>query len=114
MPYPESTGGSFGAARGWAKALGFRERGNVRAVAPLLLLALSVSACSAVTQGLQATDRALTRADKEILEQCADLDNPVNVARIDALALITGATQEIENIRERREAYCAYKRQQVL
>lgn len=113
MTYPESTGGYLGAARGCARALGFRERGNVRAVAPLLLFALSVSACSAVTQGLQATSGALTRADKEILEQCADLDNPANAARIDALALIFSGTQEIENVRTRREAYCAFKRAQV-
>ena len=79
-----------------------------------LLLVLALPGCfAAVTEGLQATDRALTRADKEILQQCADLDNPVNAARIDALALIFSGTQEIENVRDRREAYCAYKRQQV-
>jgi len=80
----------------------------------LLASVLVLPGCMGVaTQGFQTTDRALSRADQEILEQCADLDDPVNAARIDALALITGATQGIAIIRNRREAYCAYKRYQV-
>lgn len=58
-------------------------------------------------------NRTLDAKDALILQQCADLDNPVNAARIDALALLTGATNGIQDTRERREAYCAFKRGEV-
>lgn len=62
---------------------------------------------------MSAVDRTLSRYDAEVLEQCANLDDPVNAARIDALALVTGATQTVEAGRARREAYCAFKRAQT-
>jgi len=79
----------------------------------LLALPLLLALPGCLGAQLSAVDRALSRADAEILQQCADLDNPVNAARIDTLALITGATNEIEDTRARREAYCEFKRAQV-
>ncbi len=58
-------------------------------------------------------NRTLDAKDALILQQCEDLDNPANAARIDALALLLSATNEIEDTRERREAYCAFKRKQT-
>lgn len=57
-------------------------------------------------------NRTISATDALILQQCADLDDPVNAARIDALALLTSASNEIEDTRARRQAYCEYKRGQ--
>lgn len=76
----------------------------------LLVILLALPGCL----GPMVSDfnRTISAADALILQQCADLDNPVNAARIDALALLTSASQEIEETRARREAYCDYKRGQ--
>ena len=58
-------------------------------------------------------DRKLSETDRYILEQCDNLDDPVNAERIDALALITTSTQTVEAGRARREAYCEFKRAQT-
>lgn len=74
-------------------------------------LAFLLSGCLGPT--VSDFNRTLDAKDALILQQCADLDNPVNAARIDALALVTGATQTVEAGRARREAYCEFKRAQV-
>lgn len=74
-----------------------------------VVLVLGLSGCL----GLSDFNRTLDAKDALILKQCADLDNPVNAARIDAAALLLSATNEIQETRERREAYCDLKRAMV-
>lgn len=76
-----------------------------------LALVMLLSGC--LGPQLSAVDRKLSEADRYILNQCANLDDPVNAARIDALALITTSTQTVEAGRERRKAYCEFKRKQT-
>ena len=72
-----------------------------------LTLFLALPGCFAVVTGpLQTTGDALDRLDAQIVKACADLDDPVNTARIDALALLSSSTNEIADIRARRERYC--------
>ena len=71
------------------------------------ILGLLLSGCLAVATGpLQTTGEALDRLDAQIVKACADLGDPVNTARIDALALLSSSTNEIADIRARRERYC--------
>ena len=79
-------------------------RAATRLRAILLPSLLALPGCLAVP--LQTTGEALDRLDAQIVKACADLDDPANTARIDALALLSSSTNEIADIRARRERYC--------
>ena len=78
-----------------------------------LTAAAVLSGCGNLTAGLSAVDRTLDRVDRETLDACADLDDPVNAARIDAAALLLTATNQVGDIRERRERFCDLARMGV-
>ena len=110
MKYPLASGVALGEYQeGMRPALptrpGRRAATHLRAF--LFPILLTLPGCFAVVTGpLQTTGEALDRLDAQIVKACADLDDPVNTARIDALALLSSSTKEIADIRARRERYC--------
>lgn len=72
--------------------------------AAMLAAVAALSGC--LGPALSDFDRKLSDAEMRIAAQCADLDDPANAARIDALALLSSSTNQIADLRARRQRYC--------